>query len=121
MMIAAKTVVEALGLKEGEVALVRDEPVRDVLRERGMSLDGRKRPRSAAFVRHGKRIREAQREVRIVVEEKRSDVIVVDVEQHVRLLLLEPRTHRGEALEYRSPDGIVGRLRVDRVSDRRRV
>ena len=113
--------VEPLLLKEGEVELVRDEAMRDVLCERGMAFDGRQRPRSAAFVGHGKRLREAQREVRIVVEEKRSDVIVVDVEQHVRLLLLEPRAHGGKALEDRRPDRIVGRLRVDRVSDRRRV
>ena len=114
-------VVETLCLKEGEVELIRDEPRRDVLGEGRVSLDGRQRSRPAAFVRHGKRIREAQGEVRIVVEKKRSSVVVVYPEQHVRLLLLEPRTHGGEALEDRRPDGILCGLRVERVSDRRRV
>src|SRR5499426_872185 len=86
-----------------------------------MPVDGGKRPRAAAFVRDGERVREPEREVRIMIEKERRDVIVVDVEQHVRLLLLEPRTHGREALEDRRPDRVVGFLRVDRVSNRRRV
>ena len=86
-----------------------------------MSLDRGQRPRAAAFVRDCERLREAEREVGIVVEEERGDVIVIDEEQHVGGLLLEPRSHRSEALEDRRPDRIVGFLRVERESDRRRM
>ena len=114
-------VVQTLRLKERQIKLVGDQPVRDVLRERRMTLDGRKRSRSTAFVSHRERIGETQRKVRIVVEKERRHVIVVDIEEHVRCLLLEPGTHRGEALEYRRPDRIAGLLRVDRKGDRRRM
>src|SRR5262249_18299921 len=42
-------------------------------------------------------------------------------EEHVGLLLGEPRAHRREALEDRLPRRVVGLLRVDRECDRRRV
>ena len=87
----------------------------------GCPLIAGRRPRTSAFVRDCERLCETQREVRIVVEEERGDVIVIDEEQHVGGLLLEPRSHRSEALEDRRPDRIVGLLRVERESDRGRM
>ena len=54
--------VEASRLKEGQVEFVREQPVRDVLRERWMTLERRERPRPAAFVSDGERLREPERE-----------------------------------------------------------
>jgi hypothetical protein len=86
-----------------------------------MAPERGQRPRAAAFVGDRVRVAEAEREVRIVVEEERGNVIVVDEEQHIGFFLGEPRAHGREAFEDRLPRRVVGFLRVDRERDRRRV
>src|SRR5690606_40281062 len=44
---------------------------RDVLRELRVTLERRQVARAAAFVRYGERLADAEREVRVVIEEKR--------------------------------------------------
>ena len=56
-----------------------------------------------------------------MIEEERRDVIVVDEEQDVRLLLLEPGLNRPIGLENGCPDGVVLLLPVEGEADRRRV
>ena len=80
--------IETPRLKERQVELVRDEAIRDVLCESRMSLDRGQRARAAALVRHGERLAETEREVRVVIEEERRNVIVISVEKNVRRLLL---------------------------------
>jgi hypothetical protein len=46
--------------------------------------------RAAAFVGHLVLLAHAERESRVVVEEERGDVVVVDHEQHVGLALRQP-------------------------------
>ena len=59
----------------------------DVAGELGVALDRRQLARPAALIGHRVLLADAEREVRVVVEEERGDVVVVDEEQHVGLLL----------------------------------
>src|SRR5262249_47485485 len=85
------------------------------------TLDRGEPPRSTAFVRDPEALAHAEREVRIVVEEERSHVVVVDEEQHVRALVRKPLLHGLVALEDRCPDRILLLLGVEREADRGRV
>src|SRR5690606_30663083 len=53
--------------------------------------------------------------------EERRDVVVVDEEEHVGALLLQPLLDRTVAVEYRLPDGIRLLVRVQRETDGRGV
>ena len=113
--------VEPLVLEIRQIELVGDEARRDVLRELRVAFDGRQRARPAAFVGDGVFRADAEREVRVVIEEERRDVIVVDEEQHVGLLRREPLLHGLVAREDRRPHGVVLLAGVEREADRRRV
>src|SRR5438876_1132850 len=63
----------------------------------------------------------AQHERRIVVEEERGDVIVVDPQQDLWTLLGEPRRQRREVLEDRRPYRVVALVAVVREANGRRV
>ena len=113
--------IEALLLEERQVELIRGEAVGHVAREGGVALDGRQIARAAAFVGHPVLLADAQREVRVVVEEERGDVVVVDEEQHVGLLLGEPSLDRLVAGKDGRPHRILLLLRVEREADGGRV
>src|SRR5690606_8576562 len=68
-----RAVVEALVLEIREVELVGDERRGDVLRELRVALQRRQIARAAALVGDGERLADAEREVRVVVEEERRD------------------------------------------------
>ena len=103
--------VEALALEIRQVELVGDETGGDVLRELRVTLDRRQRARTAAFVRDRILVADAEREVRVVIEEERRHVIVVDEEQHVGLLVREPLLHGLVALEDRRPHRVASACR----------
>jgi len=77
--------------------------------------------RAAALVRHRVGVADAERERRVVVEEERGDVIVVDEDERVRPLLGEPLPDRHVGREDRPPDGVVGGLPVVGEADGRGV
>ncbi|MNK96869.1 hypothetical protein D3C87_1171790 [compost metagenome] len=52
-----------------------------------------------------------------MVEEKRRHMVVEDVEQHVRLLLLQPHLDRFEAFEDRRPGSLILFIVIDREAD----
>ena len=79
--------VERLALEEGHVELVGHQRCADVRGERRVALDRRQVAGAAALVGDRVLLADAEREGRVVVEEERRDVVVVDVEQHVGLLL----------------------------------
>ena len=60
-----------------------------------------------------------ERKMGVVVEEERSDVVVVDEEQDVRFLLREPLSTGWYASKDGRPDWIVLLLPVQRKPDRR--
>ena len=108
--------VEVLALEIGKVELVGDHRLRDMLGELRIAHDRRDVARPAAFVGRAELLAHAQREVRIMLEE-RGHVIVVDIDQHVRLLLAEPLLHRLVAFEDRLPHRILELARVFRERD----
>src|SRR5690606_11169515 len=73
--------------------------------------------RAATFVSGVIFLAHAQREVRVVVEEERGDVVVEDVKQNVGLVLCQPVLNGLVALEDRLPDRILMLLRVERETD----
>src|SRR6476661_1113815 len=94
-------------LEERQVELVRHQRASDVGRERRVALDRRKVARAGPFVGDVPFGPHTERERRVVIEEERRDVIVVDQQQHVRALVREPRAERCEILEDRRPYGVV--------------
>src|SRR5690606_24643398 len=114
-----RTVVEAAVLEVRKIELVRRQALRDVPRERRMALDRRQRAGTAALVRYRIQIADAEREMRVVIEEERGDVIVVDEKEHVRALLLQPLLNGTVALENGLPDRIHLLVRVQREPDGR--
>ena len=114
-------VVQRPMLVERHVELVRHERMPEVGRELGMTLDRRQVARPAAFVGHVPLGPDAQRERRVVVEEERRDVVVVDHEQHVGPLLGQPVRQRREVPEDRRPDRIVLLVLVVGEADGRRM
>ena len=86
-----------------------------------MALDRRQLARAAAFVGHPELLADAEREVRVVIEEERRDVIVVDEEQHVGLLLGQPALDGLVAGEDGRPHRVLLLLRVEREADGGRV
>ena len=114
-------VIEGLVLEEGHVELIGHQRRPDVRGQRRMPFDRRQVASATALVRDVPLRPDAQRERRIVVEEERGDVIVVDRQDHVRFLLGEPVGHRGEVLEDGCPDGVVALVLVERKADGGRV
>ena len=100
-------VVDRQVLEDGEVELVVHQRVGHVAREAGVAFQGRNGARSQALVRDRVLDAHAQRESRVVIEEKRGRVIVVEEHEHVGLLLIEPGFDRLIASEERSPVGVV--------------
>ena len=74
-----------------------------MLRQVRVSLDGRQSAGTAAFIRYGIGVPDAQSKMGIVVEEERSDVVVVDEEQDIRFLVRQPLPHGLVRLEDRRP------------------
>jgi len=68
-------VIEALGLEIRQVELVGDEARREMSGKSGMAIDCRQLARSTALIGWPVAIADAEREVRIVIEEERRDVV----------------------------------------------
>lgn len=115
------SVIERLALEEAHVELVGDECHADMARQCRVPPCRRNIARPAAFVRRDVGVINAERECRVVVEEERGDVIVVDHEQHIDLLTFHPVAHLGKALEDRRPGGVVLLVVVPGESDGRRM
>ena len=62
-------------------------------------------------------VADAEREVRVVIEEERGDVVVVDEEQDVGLLLGQPLLHRLVAGEDGRPHRVLLLVRIEREAD----
>ena len=103
--------IEVAALEVGEVELVGDHRLRDVLGEAGVAPDRRDVARPAALVRRAELFADAEREMRIVLEE-RGHVVVVDIDQHVGLLVAEPLLDRLIAFENRLPHRVIELVRV---------
>src|SRR6185437_11096433 len=115
------TVVQALGLKIREVELICDQTRGDVPGEPRVALDVRELARTAAFIGRPVALTDPERELGVVIEEERGDVVVVDVKQDVGLFLGKPLLDRLVALEDRRPDRIVLLVRIQRKADGRRM
>src|SRR5205823_3064210 len=94
-------VIEWLCLEVREIELVGGERRGDMAGEPWVALDRRQLARPAALIGHRVLLPHSEREVRVMVEEERGDVVVVDEEQDLRPLLLQPLLHRLVAREYR--------------------
>ena len=105
----------------GEVFDAGSEVTPDVLRERGIALDRQQATCAAAFVGRVPGGADAERERRVMVEEERGDVIVVDDQQRVRPLLGKPCADRLISLEDGLPDRIGALVGVVCKADRGRV
>src|SRR5882762_4171048 len=86
-----------------------------------MPFQGWNRARPEAFVGDAVLLAHAQREGRVMVEEKSGGVIVEAEEQHVGPALGEPRRHRLVALEQRLPVRVVLLALVESDADGRHV
>src|SRR5260370_39883190 len=88
-----------------------------MMSQAGMSRDRRQCPRAAALVGNRIGVANAEREVRVMIEEERRDVIVEDDEQDVWLLVGEPLLHGRVCLKDGRPDRVVLFLPVERKPD----
>jgi DNA-binding transcriptional LysR family regulator len=113
--------IECSVLEERHVELVGHQRIPDVRRELWMSLDRRQVSRTAAFIGNLPLGPHTQCECRVMVEEERRGVIVVDYQQHIRALLLEPYRQRCEVLKDRHPRRVVALFAIEREADSRRV
>src|SRR5882762_5139527 len=86
-----------------------------------MPFQGWDGARPEAFVGDAVLVAHAQREGRIVIEEKSGGVIVEAEEQHVGLALGEPLRHRLVALEQRLPVRVILLALVESDADSRYV
>ena len=64
------SVIQRLVLKKGNIEVVRDTARSDVMGEGGMSLHGRQRPWSAAFISGSVGLSYSERKRGIVIEEE---------------------------------------------------
>lgn len=113
--------IQSLVAERAHIELVGHQRLHDVAREARMSGDGRHRPRAAALVRNSVTVIHAEAERRIVIEEKRRDVIVVDHQQDVGLAVFDPSANRPIGFEDRLPGRIILLVRVERETDGRGV
>ena len=81
--------------------------------QRTVTAHCRQITRATTFVGHFIFFAHAQRKSRVVIEEERGHMIVVDHEQHIGLALLDPLLHRLEAFKNRSPDRVVLLVAID--------
>src|SRR5437773_11891246 len=102
-----QAVIERQILEDREVELVVHQRAGYVPRQRSMPFQGWNRARPEAFVGDAVLLAHAQREGRVVVEEKSGGVIVEAEEQHVGLALGEPAGDRLVAPEERLPVRVV--------------
>ena len=93
--------IERLVLEEGHVELVGHQRMSDVRGERGMALDRGQIARTGAFIGDMPFRSHSERERRVMIEEERGDVIVIDHQENIRALLGEPGGQRREVLEDR--------------------
>ena len=113
--------IQRLVLEERHVELVGHQVIADVPGERPVALDRRQVARAAPLVRNRIFLADAQAEGGIMIEEEGCDVIVVDHEQRIGLLLVQPGADRGVSLEDRLPHRILALPAVERETDGRRV
>lgn len=108
-------------LEERHVELVGDEAGPDMVRKAGMTLHRRQRAPPAAFIGDFVFVVDTKREGRIMIEEKRGDVVVIGDENNVRLFLGHPIVDRLVGVEDRLPDGVGCLFAVVREADDRRM
>src|SRR5205814_2884805 len=114
-------VIERQILEDREVELVVHQRAGNMPRKRSMPFQGWNRARTEALVGDAVFLAHAQREGRVVVEEKSGGVIVEAEEQHVGPALGEPLRHRLVALEQRLPVRVVLPALVESDADGRHV
>jgi hypothetical protein len=73
-------VIQRLVPEERQVEFVGGEPKGDVLCQRGMTLNRRERTRASAFIGDCVGLADSQRKMRVMVEDERRYVVVVDKE-----------------------------------------
>jgi hypothetical protein len=99
--------IEGLVLEERHVELVGHERRANVVRECRVALHRWQVARAATFVGHRVLLVDAESKGRVVVEEERGDVVVVDHDEHVGLGVADPLLDRHVCLEDGRPDRIV--------------
>jgi len=114
-------VIQPLTLEVRQIELIGHQAVGHMPRQPRMSHDGRELARPAALIGDPVALPDTQREVRVVVEEKRGDVVVENEEQHIRPLLRQPALHRLVAGEDRCPHRILLFVGVECEADCRSV
>src|SRR5579863_6386894 len=113
--------IERLTLKERQVEFICNQALGNMTRESRMTFYGRKLARSTSFIRDPVLLPHAEGEVRIVIKEKRGDVVIEDEEQYVRPLLCQPCLDWSVSFEYGGPHRIGLLLGVERKADGRRM
>ena len=114
-------VVQRPVLEERHVELIRHQAAPQVCGEFRVALHAGQVARARAFVGHGPVRAHAQREGRVVVEEERGDVVVVDEQQHVGLALVHPTAHGVEGFEDGRPHRVAALVAVVGEADGGRV
>jgi hypothetical protein len=114
-------VIESLPLEVGQIELIGNQSVGDMLGELRMSGDRGEFPRPATLIGNPESIPYAESELRVVIEEERGDVVVVDEEQHIGLLFRQPTLDGRVGLEDRCPHRIALFVSIQRKADGRRV
>ncbi|MNZ98375.1 hypothetical protein D3C78_1176550 [compost metagenome] len=114
-----KPMVQRLVAEETHVEFIGHQALTNVPRQRGMPAHCGQRAWIAAFVGDLVTLIDAEGERAIVVEEKRRHMVVEDVEQHIRLLLLQPHLDRFEAFENRRPRRLILFIVIDGEADGR--
>ena len=109
--------VQRLLLEEGHVEFIGHERAADVARQCRMAAHRRQLAGAATFVGDLILVAHAQRKGRIVVEEEGGHMVVVDHQQHIRLLFLEPLLYRFVGLEDGRPDLVVLLVGIEREAD----
>ena len=107
--------------EETHVELISHQAFTDMPRQRRVAADAGQCTRVAAFIGHFVALIHAQGKRAVVIEEKRSHMIVENVEQHVRLLLFQPHLDRLETFKDRCPGSLVLFVVIDCEADGRSV
>jgi hypothetical protein len=111
-------VVQRLVLEEGHVEFVGHQRLAEVARQCRVAGHRRQVAR-AALIGGLVAFADPQREGRVVVEEERGHVIVVDDQQHVGLFLRQPLLHRLVSREDGRPRSVLLLVGVQREADGR--
>ncbi len=116
-----QAVVDLHPVDDGEIEIILDHGLRDMRRELRMADHLGHRTRAPALVGYRKLGRGADRKGRDDIEAEGVGVIVVDEENHVRLVILQPLLGEVVALEDRLPIRLGGLAEVERGADGRNV